>query len=92
MMVGESGKSRNGTIHYYYKCRGNKKYKDCDRKAVKKHWIEDLVVEQTRKNILENTRVIEKIADDIISIQEKENALLPALKAQLEDCDKKYQI
>ncbi|MBR6940239.1 MAG: recombinase family protein [Clostridia bacterium] len=89
MMVGESGKSRNGTVHYYYKCRGNKKYKDCDRKAVKKHWIEDLVVEQTRKNILENTRVIEKIADDIISIQEKENALLPALKAQLEDCDKK---
>ncbi len=89
MMVGESGKSRNGTIHYYYKCSGNKKYKDCNRKAIKKHWIEDTVIEQTRKNILEDDNVIERIAEDIMDIQNKEHVILSTLKAQLAECDKK---
>lgn len=91
MMVGESGKSRNGTVHYYYKCAGNKKYKDCTRKAIKKEWIEDIVVERTRVNILEDDAAIDKIADDIMLIQEKEDDITPALKAQLADCETKLK-
>ena len=36
MMVGESGKSHTGAMHYYYKCGGAKRLKDCDKKAVRK--------------------------------------------------------
>lgn len=44
MMVGESGKSHTGAMHYYYKCGGAKRRKDCDKKAVRKDWIERVVV------------------------------------------------
>lgn len=44
-MCGESGKSRNGTVHHYYKCVSVKKKRaDCKKRAVKKQWLEDLVV------------------------------------------------
>ena len=47
MMVGESGKSHTGAMHYYYKCGGAKRRKDCDKKAVRKDWIERVVVRLT---------------------------------------------
>ena len=36
MMVGESGTSRTGQTHRYYKCIGVKKHLGCDKKSVKK--------------------------------------------------------
>ena len=44
-MTGESGHSRNGSIHQYYKCNTARKHGDCKKKPVKKAYIEDLVVE-----------------------------------------------
>lgn len=44
MKVGESGKSHTGAMHYYYKCGNAKRRKGCDKKAVKKDWIERAVV------------------------------------------------
>ena len=32
MMVGESGKSHTGVMHYYYKCGGAKRHQGCDKK------------------------------------------------------------
>ena len=51
-MCGESGRGRNGTVHRYYKCVSVKKKRtDCKKKAVKKEWIENLVISQTMKLI-----------------------------------------
>ena len=42
-MVGESGIGRN-KVHRYYKCASVKNHKGCDKKTVKKDWIENLVI------------------------------------------------
>ena len=49
MMVGESGTSRKGVRHHYYKCGNAKRKAGCRKKAVRKQWIEDLVVEHTMR-------------------------------------------
>ena len=47
LMFGESGTSRTGEVHRYYKCATAKKHKGCKKKTVRKQWQEDLVVNQT---------------------------------------------
>lgn len=51
-MVGESGTSRMGVVHYYYKCVNAKRGKTCDKKTVQKDWIESFVVDYTMKTTL----------------------------------------
>ena len=49
-LCGESGTSRTGNVHHYYKCVSvKKKRQECHKKSVKKGWIEDLVVGETMK-------------------------------------------
>ena len=49
LMFGESGVSHTGKMYTYYKCAAAKKKKTCDKKAVRKQWLEDLVVNKTMK-------------------------------------------
>ena len=51
-MVGKSGTSKTSTVYRYYKCVDVKKHSGCDKKTVKKDWIEDLVVKQIEKVLL----------------------------------------
>lgn len=83
-MVGESGTSKTSTVYRYYKCVGVKKHSGCDKKTVKKNWIEDLVVKQIEK-VLFDDALLEKIADRIMEIQGKENTVLPMLRKQYAD-------
>ena len=53
MMVGESGKSHMGVMHYYYKCGGAKRRQGCDKKAVRKDWIEQGIFTPSTKQRLE---------------------------------------
>jgi len=46
-MVGECGTSRTGITHHYYKCVSNKKRRGCKKKAVKKSWIEAIIIRET---------------------------------------------
>jgi DNA invertase Pin-like site-specific DNA recombinase len=87
MMVGESGTSRTGQTHRYYKCIGVKKHLGCDKKSVKKDWIEDLVLMYIRK-ILFDDELIEKLADRVMEELGKENTVLPLLRRNLADTEK----
>jgi len=88
MMVGTGGTSRTGKVHHYYKC-GNAMYrKSCTKKAVKKDWIERLVVSLTRKHILVDD-IIERLANAIVELQKQENTTLPFLQRQLADIEKR---
>ena len=49
LMFGESGVSHTGKMYTYYKCAAAKKKKTCDKKAVRKQWLEDL--EDQRKEL-----------------------------------------
>ena len=87
MMVGESGKSHTGAMHYYYKCGNAKRKKGCDKKAVKKDWIERAVVRLTMERVL-NDEKINKIIDALLAMQEREDVTIPALRRQLAETEK----
>lgn len=54
----------------FYKCNNNKRRRVCDKKAVKKKWIEELVVRKTVQQVLQDD-VIEKIAEAVMAPQER---------------------
>ncbi len=58
MMVGESGKSHTGAMYYYCKCGNAKRKKGCDKKAVKKDWIERAVVRLTMIRVLDEEKIV----------------------------------
>ena len=83
-MVGESGKSMTGAIHRYYKCANTKKKKLCNKKAVKKGWIEDIVVNYTMKKIMDD-ELVDYLADRILYLLSQENTKIPQLKEKLKE-------
>ena len=86
MMVGESGKSHTGAMHYYYKCSGAKRLKDCDKKAVRKDWIERVVVRLTMQRVMDEEK-ISRLIDAILVMQEQEDTTTPALRSQLAETE-----
>jgi hypothetical protein len=62
MMVGESGQKKNGAIYRYYKCASAKRKKGCDKKAIRKEWIEDYVINKLL-SILDDSDVLNDIAN-----------------------------
>ena len=86
-MNGESGKSRNGTVHRYYKCHAvKKKLNDCDKKPVKKEWIEDLVVSETMTMLMDDD-MIEAIVSMLMRLQDEESSDLPLFEKQLQETE-----
>lgn len=88
-MVGESGTGKNGTIHYYYTCANRKKEHSCNKKPLKKDFIEHAVVEDAL--ICLTPENIEKIADIAIREAERqnsENKLIPAIQKEIHDIEK----
>ena len=86
-MVGESGKSRTGVMYHYYKCSGAKRHLGCKRKAIRKQWIERAAVLITVQRVLKDDE-IDRIAAAIVSLQEREDTTLPAMRFQLAACEK----
>ena len=87
MMVGDSGTSHTGAKHYYYKCGSAKRKTGCDKKAVKKQWIEDIVVQQTMKIVVDGP-LMERITDRLLSLQGEENHDLKLLESRLANTEK----
>lgn len=85
-MVGESGRSHTGTVHRYYKCSHAKRKKGCDKKPVKKDWIEDAVIHYIMKIVMDD-ELIDHIADAILNILAQENSKLPQLNARLKEIE-----
>lgn len=86
-MVGECGTSHTLKVHHYYRCVNTKKKKLCTKKAVKKDWIEDLVINCTMKAIM-NDEVMERLIDTLMELQKKESTNFPLLKKQLAETEK----
>jgi len=86
-MVGESGTSKTGKFHQYYKCVSAKNKKGCKKKSIKKAWIEDIVINETMRTIMDDS-VVEYIADMVMELQHRENTDLPRFKEQLTETEK----
>lgn len=92
-MVGESGTSKSGELHHYYKCIDRKRNHKCKKAVEKKDWIEELVVRFTVQNVLTDEN-IERISVKAMEIIEKESAdtsYLDGLQSELKDIKKKIK-
>lgn len=87
MMTGEIGTSKTARQYRYYKCNRAKK-KQCDKKTVRKEWLEDLVIATIMELITEDD-VIEELADRIFDLQNSETHASVAIQAQIAEVDKK---
>ena len=84
-LCGESGTSRTGIVHHYYKCVSvKKKRKECHKKPVKKVWIEDLVVSAAMEMIMDDD-AIEAIVSMLMDLQEQDNTNIPLYEQQLQE-------
>lgn len=90
-LCGENGASRTGVVHHYYKCVSVKKKRtDCHKKSVRKEWVEDLVVNETMKMVMDDT-AIEAIVSMLMDLQDRENVNLPLYEQQLREADTAIQ-
>jgi len=92
-MVGESGTSKTGKLHHYYKCITRKRKRSCDKKIEKKEVIERIIVEFTIQQVLtdENIDKISTRAMELIEKEMQDTSLLVGLKSQLKDTNKRIK-
>ena len=89
LMVGESGTSKTGVVHNYYTCAKRKREHACDKKPLRKEFIERFVVEDALTLLTPET--IEELADMAIRQTEhdaEENTLIPAIENEIKDIEK----
>lgn len=92
-MVGESGTSKTGKVHFYYKCVDRKRKHNCTKKVEKKDWIEELVVRFTVQEVLtdENIDLIATRAMEIIEKESADTTYLEGLEGELKEVQKKIK-
>ncbi len=83
MMVGDSANKPNGVIYRYYKCAAAKRH-ECNRKAIRKDYIEDQVLNGILR-VLHDEILLGKMADAVIALLGEGSSMLPALQAQLRE-------
>ena len=86
LMFGESGVSHTGKMYTYYKCAAAKKKKTCDKKAVRKQWLEDLVINETMK-LVEDDASMNAIIAKVMELQNQESTDLPIDEKQLKETE-----
>ena len=84
-MTGISGTSKTGNKYHYYRCVTNRRDKSCPKKMVRKDYIEDLVVTETRKLLTKEN--IDRIAKEVVRLceQEKDTDNLKRLRKLLKE-------
>ena len=71
----------------YYKCVSVKKKRtECHKRPVRKEWIEDLVVGETMKMVMDD-KAIEAIVSMLMDLQDRDNVNVPLYEQQLREAD-----
>ncbi len=89
MMVGVCGTSKAGIRHYYYSCNKQRKRR-CDKKLVRREWIEGLVLDYVIA-LVKDDALIEFIAKNTYQYyleQNTETAYTESLRKALADVEK----
>lgn len=92
MMVGESGRSATGNTYHYYKCVSQKRGRTCEKKPLRKDWIERVVAEDAISALTPER--IDELADAAVQASEEEvahNTIIPALRAEIRDIEKRIE-
>ena len=89
MMVGVCGTSKAGVRHYYYSCNEQRKHR-CDKKLVRREWIEGLVLDYVIA-LVKDDALIEFIAENTYQYyleQNTETSYTESLRKALADVEK----
>ena len=84
-MAGESGTGRSGRKYNYYLCSKKKQYKTCDKRAVRKDEIENIVINHALA-LLGDDELLNYIADAVYNYylaKDESDADLKALESKL---------
>lgn len=87
-MNGDSGTSKTGAVHNYYKCYARKRRKGCDKKPLRKEYIERIVAEDAMALLTPET--IEELADMAMAQADrdlKERTRIPELTVKLNEVE-----
>ena len=89
-MVGDSGKSHTGAMHYYYKCQKRKKQHICNKRNVQRDYIETLIAKKIYEHCLQDD-IMEKIADATVerNIKRLKESNVGTLEEELNDVNKR---
>ena len=89
VMTGECGTGKSGGTYNYYTCAGRKRFHSCDKKNLRKEWIEQVVVEDALA-LLTDERMDElaEIAVNQSELEASQNAIIPALKAEIHEVER----
>lgn len=90
LMSGYSGTSKSGKLHSYYLCNNHRK-KLCDKKIIKKEYIENIVVKYARSIFTDDN--IEEIAQKVVDLanKEKDTSTIKRLYKLLKDNERQKQ-
>lgn len=87
-MDGESGTGQNGIVHNYYACYTRKRKHSCDKKPLKKEWIEQIVAQDAMEILTDE--IIDEMADMAVAQTEqdlRENTRIPELSARMKETE-----
>ena len=89
-MVGDSGTSKTGATHYYYTCQSKKRRSGCQKKPVRKEWLEDFVIDYLMDHVLSGP-MIEQIADAVLDHQRRQADSSPvrSMEKELRETERK---
>ena len=87
MMAGESGKSHTGAKYLYYKCGNRKRAQGCKQRALRKEYVEKIVLDRIIQLVHQDS-VIDEISESAARIQSQESTAIPLLRGQLRDVNK----
>lgn len=79
-MTGECGKNQQGNTYHYYSCTNRKRKRGCNKKPVRKEWIETIVAQDAMSMMTDE--MIDELADMAVKQSEQdiiENSRIPAL-------------
>lgn len=89
MMTGEIGTSHTDKKYRYYRCNQSKQHK-CDKKTVKKDWLEELVIDEIL-SLISNDEVLEELADRVYEMQSQESNTVTVIQNKLDEINKKLR-
>ena len=86
-MVGECGTSHTAKTHRYYICANKKRKHNCDKKTVKKDFIENEVIKAVMEKVMDDN-LMEQLADSLYNLQLTEDSAIPQMKERLAEIEK----
>lgn len=88
-MTGEIGTSHTARQYRYYRCNRSKQHK-CDKKTVRKDWIEELVVEEIL-SLISSDDAIEELVERVYEMQSEESNTVKVVQNQLDEVERKLR-